>query len=244
MPTVYYLIRSRIDSLIETTKLKFNVLDQDGISQSTVFTVAWDQPDQVSPLYCEPSNPALIPGNIVYLALSKAYCVNQGFLTVGLGKRPDYLGTDGPSGGWFTLPALRPKSLLLETHDGTTLDLLDDKLVMPGGISSAENGLSLVISSAAKAMLGVAGALDPYVEPDPSERPSDPSEPADRNPDVDHPMDGRPPPEDAPGRPKTPERPTPYTPGPGKPSAGDADARARLSELFLAIGRVLELPKK
>lgn len=233
MPTIYYLIRSRIDN-VNGQKLQFNVLNQDDIPQSTLFTVDWDQPDQASPGYSEPSNPALVSGNIVFLALSKSYCIDKGFLTVGLGKRPDYLGTDGPSGGWYVLPSLRPKSLTLETHDGTILNLLDDTLVMPGGISSADTGLCLVISSGAKAMLGVAGALDPYVEPAPAE-------PSGRGPveDVDKPIDGR--------NPEQPKRPTsdrPSTPSTPSTPEVEAETRQRLSELFFAIGRVLEVPQK
>jgi hypothetical protein len=214
MPIVYFLVRAKVLSF-NSPKLDFNVLSQDNIPPNQLFSVDWDQVSDVSPVYCEPPNPPLNPGDVIQLALSKDYCIGNGISIVGLGKRPDYLGAEAPPGGWFVLRSLRPKALVLETHDGTRLDLLDDRMVLPGGISSSEAGtLELVISAGAKALLGVAGALDVYRGPtaDPVSRPTVPD------------------PAGKPTYPKPPEN----------SDAPEGVSRKRLSELFFAIGRVLE----
>jgi hypothetical protein len=164
---VYYLVNTKVLGFIPGTQnLKFNIVDQASIPVSKEFTVNWGNINQVSPLYCDPSNPIPVHAMLIDMALSHPFCLMNGIDIVGRIKRPNYLGVDAPAGGWFKVD-LQPASIQLNMSATDNLNILDDALALPDSLRVAPDGsVSIVLSEAGKSQLSLTGTYPSYTASD------------------------------------------------------------------------------
>lgn len=168
MATRYWLIPSKVTKFTSSSnKLVFK---ETTLTLPPTHSVTWTNEAHVSQQYTTWMNetPYLGPpkaNDEILLALSDAYCDQEGISKVGRTKKPVELDASAAlEGDWFALRVDTPDSLVLKLKSGKQVDLWNAPLALRESVHvDAQGQLSVLLTALGKSQLGLPGLSEPFV---------------------------------------------------------------------------------